>query len=364
MEKSNPLDCFAKDYQQARDKFVSAARISGAQIENYLNPCIGRQGEELYCDVALLGSPNAGKFIVIISATHGVEGFAGSAIQVGLLRERIGEKLPADTALLLIHAINPFGMSHIRRTNEDNVDLNRNFCDFSMPLPVNPGYDELATAITPKTRSYWTELLCWGRLVWYGLIHVRAALASTISGGQFSHPDGLFYGGKAETWSNQTLKSILTRWVAHANTVVVIDFHTGLGRAGNAEIILNDPPHSMNYQRAIQIWGDQVKTTASGESVSAHLNSSLKLGIKRILPDADVTAVGLEFGTVSRMKVFNALRAENQFYHNGSGNKDEGDSIKQQLKGAFYPDQEGWKTMVLKRGKNALDQVFKWSDGM
>ena len=29
----------------------------------------------------------------------------------------------------MIHALNPFGFAHLRRANEDNVDLNRNFVD-------------------------------------------------------------------------------------------------------------------------------------------------------------------------------------------------------------------------------------------
>jgi len=360
MEKINPLGYFSKNYQEARDKFVSSARVAGAQIENFLNPDTGRQGKELYTDVALLGSAKASKFVVLISGTHGVEGFAGSAIQVGILRQRIDKQIPVDTAILMIHAINPYGMSHIRRTNEDNVDLNRNFWDFSIPVPANPEYDKLADAIAPKIRSAWTEFRCWSRLLWYGLIKGRGALVSTISSGQFSRSDGLFYGGQEETWSNKTLKLILKKFISNARTVVVIDIHTGLGPQGIAEIILNDPRDSANYKRAVQIWGEQVKSTATGDSVSAHLNSSMKLGIKNVISDIEITAVSIEFGTVNSLKTFKALRVENWSYHYGIHNSIESDSIKQQLMEVFYPNREDWKIMVLKRGNNALDQVLKW----
>ncbi len=66
--------------------------------------------------------------LVVSSGVHGVEGFFGSAVQLAFL-----EKLPPDwrppegAAVVLIHALNPFGFAWQRRFNEENVDLNRNF---------------------------------------------------------------------------------------------------------------------------------------------------------------------------------------------------------------------------------------------
>ncbi|HOU65623.1 MAG TPA: phosphoenolpyruvate--protein phosphotransferase [Thermomonas sp.] len=48
-----------------------------------------------------------------------------------------------DVALLFIHALNPHGFSFGRRVTHENVDLNRNFHDFSRPLPGNPAYRDL-----------------------------------------------------------------------------------------------------------------------------------------------------------------------------------------------------------------------------
>ena len=77
----------------------------------------------------------------------GVEGFAGSAIQIQFLKERIGgPELPRSFGVLLIHALNPYGFAHLRRANECNVDLNRNFVDFAQPLPENP----YARTTTPR----------------------------------------------------------------------------------------------------------------------------------------------------------------------------------------------------------------------
>jgi len=89
----------------------------------------------------------------LISGTHGVEGYCGSGAQVDWLRREEFKVLPADTGVLIIHAINPYGFAWTRRVNEDNVDLNRNWVDFSEPLPPNPSYVELAENLCP---SEWT----------------------------------------------------------------------------------------------------------------------------------------------------------------------------------------------------------------
>lgn len=99
--------------------------------------------------------------LALQSATHGVEGFAGSACILDLLRTGAARELPPDTALLLVHAINPWGFAWIRRTTAEGVDLNRNFVDFSGPLRedhwlhAHGGLDWNA----PETRRIKTGLL-------------------------------------------------------------------------------------------------------------------------------------------------------------------------------------------------------------
>jgi hypothetical protein len=54
-----------------------------------------------------------------------------------------------------------------------------------------------------------------------------------ITGGQYSCPDGLFYGGNAPSWSNKILRKILANQVKPTvKKLAVLDFHTGLGKPG------------------------------------------------------------------------------------------------------------------------------------
>ena len=130
---------FSENFPQARSRFVEAAAAAGATVSSFaLQGHRGPDGGELVTDVAWNGPRDASHVFVAISATHGVEGFFGSGVQTEWLRRGEAKLLPPDTAALLVHAINPFGFAWLRRTNEDNIDVNRNWMDFEKgALPSN-----------------------------------------------------------------------------------------------------------------------------------------------------------------------------------------------------------------------------------
>ena len=97
----------------------------GGQLDTFTWGLTGPLGEELAIDIAWLGAGRPRRVLLHSSGLHGVEGFAGSAIQLQLLDEL--PRLPEDGAVLIAHVLNPYGMAWLRRVNEHNVDLNRNF---------------------------------------------------------------------------------------------------------------------------------------------------------------------------------------------------------------------------------------------
>lgn len=349
---------FSNSYKEARNKFLEASKAAEACIESFQNPHTGPQGEALYMDVAAIGPKSAKIILVLGSGTHGVEGFAGSGIQTGLLREGIASALKPNIRIIMIHAINPYGFAHLRRANEDNVDLNRNFIDHAKPYSKNDGYVELADVISPKSISFWENTKLRLKFLWYRLKNGKAALKGAVSEGQYTHSKGLFFGGQKETWSNKTLREIARRYLSNAHKVIFIDFHTGLGPYGNAEVIMNVNANDPAYKRAVQWWGDRVKTTVSGESHSVNIQGSLKLAIPKMGPRVEVTAVSLEFGTYPAKEVFWALRAENWLHHYGGKGHPDAEKIKAELVRVFYPDTEDWKLQVWQQGKKIVNQAL------
>ena len=350
---------FSVDYAQARQSFLKAARDARSFVESFQNPCSEQGCEQLFIDVALFGPSDAKKVLVLMSGTHGVEGFAGSAIQTGLLREGLVGQLKPETRLVMIHALNPYGFANLRRFNEDNVDLNRNFIDHSVPYPENKAYAQLAEVIAPQTFSASANVSAMSRILCYRLWHGSSRLQQAVTHGQYSFPQGLFYGGRFVTWSNRKLHEIVERHLGQSSHVVTVDFHTGLGPYGYGEVILNGPEADPAYQRAVRWWGEgRVKSTVKGESVSAHLSGTVNLAFARMLPEAEVTAVTLEFGTLPPMEVFRALRAENWLHHHGGPGHPAATRLKQQLLRAFYPDDDLWKCKVWEQGRLIVEQAL------
>ncbi|HEX7385460.1 MAG TPA: DUF2817 domain-containing protein, partial [Burkholderiaceae bacterium] len=142
---------FAQTYAEARAKFLAAAEAADLDATPHVHPLRGRDGEEMALDVVRDGPHDASRVLVVSSGCHGVEGYCGSGIQIAMLGDPGLRRSARDAgvALLYLHALNPYGFSWWRRTTQENVDLNRNFQDFSRPLPANAGYDSIAHWLVP-----------------------------------------------------------------------------------------------------------------------------------------------------------------------------------------------------------------------
>jgi hypothetical protein len=351
---------FAASYAEARDKFHDAARARSLPVERHVHPAArGAQGEELSTDVALLGDPAAACLLVLTSGMHGVEGFAGSAFQVAFLQDEIAHSAMARSgvAVLLHHAVNPYGFSHLRRTNEDNVDLNRNFRNFGdAPVP-NAEYASVHRIFVPDEWPPGPENAaavgaCVGRL---GL----AGLQAIITRGQSEFADGLFFAGRAPAWSNTVLHDVLRRHGGHRSRVGWIDFHTGLGPWGHGEKIYSGPDDPVAVARAKAWYGIDVTTVYDGTSTSAALSGVSYHAALASCPGAEFTGMALEFGTRPRHEVLDALRAEQWLANHPDVGEPRRSSIKRQMREAFYDDSEAWQAMAYGQARIALLQALR-----
>jgi hypothetical protein len=355
----NCQESFSAAYREAREKFVAAVTRCGGELASFKHPERGRDGGELSTDVAWFGPRAAERVLVTISATHGVEGFAGSGAQVDWLTRNEPGRLPAGVAALLVHAINPYGFEWLRRVTHENVDLNRNWIDFSAPLPESPAYDELASALCPPE---WTDeaRAASGKIILgYAARHGQAALQHAVSGGQYRHPRGLFYGGTEPTWSRRTQTEIFSTYLSLARKVAIIDFHTGLGPWGLGERIATDPRGSAGFDRATRWYGNCVTSPAGGTSTSAAIEGDGLSASAGLLPRAEVTGIALEFGTVPVLEVLEALRADAWLHSYGDLASSLGQAIKGQIRNAFYADSADWKGMIAGQALLACRQALE-----
>jgi hypothetical protein len=342
----NSAESFSATYSEARVRFREAVSDAGGALEAIANPNKGPDGGDLSTDVAWFGPRTAEKVLVMVSGTHGGEGFCGSGAQVDWLRRGEAATLPAGTAALLVHAINPYGFAWIRRVTEENVDLNRNWLDFDAPLPENPGYDELADAAVPAEWTREAQIASNAVLRDYGGKHGPLALQQALSGGQYRHDKGVFYGGTGPTWARRTQEAIYARYLGQAGRIAIIDYHTGLGPWGYAEPIMSEPVGSPTYLRGQAWFGANVTTPLDGSSTSAVTAGDNLAAAPGLMPHAEVTGVALEYGAQSLAQVFLALRADAWLHAYGDPLSPEGQVIKSQIRDAFYGDADDWKGMV------------------
>lgn len=350
---------FSKSYAEARQKFLDAAKAAGGQLAAYQNPERGPAGEALFTDTAWFGPERPERLLLLMSATHGVEGFLGSGIEIGWLANGGYKELPKGMGALVLHALNPFGFAWLRRTNENNVDLNRNFVDHRAAHPQNPGYVELRDAICPAEWQGPARDAAEARLRDYARQKGSAALQSAITTGQYVDPAGVFYGGQQPTWSNRTFAQILAPLAQTTRHIAVIDLHSGLGPRGYGEIINGHRPGHPGYRRVPEWFGSEATSTEDGSSTSSSVMGDTLLGIDAALPKSAVTGITLEYGTLPLPEMLDAVRADNWLHVHGRLDSPEGRAIKANIRAAFYQEQEDWKEMVWERGLDVSRRMVK-----
>jgi hypothetical protein len=334
-------------YEASRRRFLAAATGAGAGLTTYEHPMRGIAGEELAIDVATIGPDDAESVLVVVSGTHGVEGFTGSALQHHWY-EHLAAQRPSTLRVVLIHALNPYGFSWVRRVNEDNVDLNRNFVDWSQPPPANEDYGGLAHLLVPDAWDEDTQQATTLQLLAYAEDVGFERLQEVVSGGQYTHPTGVFYGGTQPVWSHRWLVEHLAELVGPATRLGLVDLHTGLGPWGHGELISHEGGDDPGYQRGAAWWGD-VRSMRDGESVSADLQGDWLGALDDLLADVEITAVALEFGTVDVVSVLQALRADAVLHARGDPLGAEGTAVRAQVRAAFADDDPGWFDAVSAR---------------
>ena len=346
---------FLRSYRDARQRFLSLTQERGLSVTTHDLGVPGRDGEALAMDVTWDGPVDASHVLLTTSGVHGVEGFCGSGVQCGLLASGVELLKDApDTAIVHVHAVNPYGFSHWRRVNEDNIDLNRNFVDFDQPLPQKPDYAALHALLLPMQwpPSEANEFAMRAMLTEWG--PRRAQLA--VTGGQHGHADGLFYGGLKASWSNRVFRSVLRQITVHCQRLAWIDIHTGLGPYGVGERIFacNDGGESLT--RARRWWGEGVTSVTTGSSNSIPMTGPIQMAVDAECPRVKYTGICLEFGTVPSAQMHWALRADQWLALHPGALPAQAKQIKADLLAAFYPDSDDWRQRVWAQSLEACAQ--------
>ncbi len=358
------VDCFERSYRKSRERLLTSVRnLAGRHpilIDSRSIPEKGPDGETLATDFVVIGARRPRRALIISSGTHGVEGFAGSAIQHDFLEHRIaGLTLPPGTAIIIIHANNPYGFSWLRRVTANNIDINRNFMTQFDPDQVSPDYVALYDVLNPTDLDPGKETQRWARVEAFIEENGQARTQKAITEGQYRYPEGMQFGGQQNDPCVLNLINLATEHLSQVEHALWIDIHTGLGEFGDCELISGLPSDHPNFITAHDVWPGIV-SAASGDSLSAPLHGILDAGMSRIVPPAcRFGMVFPEFGTYPVDRVLRAMRADNWLHHHGPEDvlmDPAARAIKAELLEAFRPDNPEWRAMIQARGRQIIDQ--------
>lgn len=341
---------FSPTYAHARQTWLQAASRSTwhAQQQSFAHPLRGPQGEALATDCLWWGPPDASQVLVLISATHGVEGFAGSAIQAALLQALENGDIATNpnTAVLFIHALTPWGFAWFRRCDEQGIDLNRHFIDFAA-APENPNYARVRPCLAMRNaEARRTALAALAEEL--GRFDYEVAL----SGGQYVDPDGPFYGGRAANHGRQVIEALIDAHQFAHRDVVVLDLHTGLGPWAYGELICDHPLESAGVAIAQKRFGANITQPALGDSASVPKLGLLDYAWHRIMNPASCYLT-LEFGSYSTDALFDCLIEDHRFwaeYRPQQLDDSRWQAQRLRLLEHFCPADPDWRHSVIFRG--------------
>lgn len=337
---------FSRTWQEARAKFCDRAVAAGLVVSAHAVSARGPDNAALFVDVAhskdIVGTDTV---FVATSGVHGVEGFAGSALQIHMLDE---PWWTPDIGVLLIHGINPFGMSHHRRVTGNNVDLNRNFLRPAGGVAADALYPRLRHIVMPAAAPSRARLLA--QLAWSALRHGEGKTKQALAGGQDQDAGGLFYAGVDHEEEVGVVRGVVETHLASARRIVALDIHTGLGPRGEDTLLCSHQRGDPEFLRLEKHLGFRVTPMNANDGAAYAVSGGLPHALPAWLPKARIDFITQELGTSKAVDTLHAMIVENVAWQAGARALDH--PARQQLLRAFHGvDDEVWQERVLDCGR-------------
>lgn len=362
---------FPVSYEDSRERFTqSLSLLQSKWPDAHLESHPLKDHPDLSIDW-IWAEPRTKENLVIIStAEHGIEGYVGAAMLKIFIEEFAPQLNPENTGLLLIHAINPWGMKHHYRVNPNNVDLNRSFVFYELYDPAaNPAYDSLMALLNPQ-RPVWNlgleNILFLAKtikgLIWPGQEKIKHATLV----GQHRYAKGVYYGGQQPQKETQVLMRLYRQALERYQNIVQVDMHTGYGPRYQMTVLISplDPTPSTEAMTKFKYPLVQKINADEFYPINGDMCDYFYLLRDAEFPDRKLFSGGFEFGTFgeSLPALIRSLRItilENQLQHHGAKNETIAENIRKEYQELFFPAEERWREKALADGRQAIDGILR-----
>lgn len=346
-------DCFYNSYDEVRSHLNELAASLDAQTHSHAID----ESDGLYIDTFYIpASQEKTNLVILTTGVHGIEGYIGS-VMLDVFFAEVFPQLDADTTGVLVVAnVNPYGMKYMRRYNENNVDLNRNFIlDWnSFDLAVNKDYPKVHAFLGPDGKignALWHEAGFYLSLGKYAITQGADTISDALLGGQYEYPQGVYYGGSGDEASTVYLKDVFAQCLdSEYKNLVHIDIHSGYGPRYNM-VIFNSAYETMSeaesrkafrYDNIIAYDSDAFYAT-TGDTTDFFYRLA-----DRENTDQSLFSTCFEFGTIGD-EFFDTILSlkytvdENRNHWYPTNHKTSSEIIRQNYLELFYPTETQWR---------------------
>lgn len=361
---------FPESYDSSRARFMRDFELLRPQwADSRLESYPLKTDPSLSVDCAWAEPRKKENLIIISTGLHGIEGYVGS-VMLKIFMDEFAPKINADnTGLLLVHAINPWGMKNRRRYNENNADLNRNFIwDENFDPRVNPDYEPLISMLNPSrplTNMLLSDMAFISRLltniVKLGILRIRQGMLS----GQYRHPRGVQFGGQSTQESAQIARGLFQRAFDEYGQIVHLDMHTGYGPRYQMSFVnsTREPASSQELMRRFNYPLIVAATPSDFYTVSGDITEYFYKLRDEKYPSKKLFATCFEFGTFGaslpmQIRSMRVTILENRLFQHGAKSDALRNAVRKEYEELFFPAETRWREKAMADCRRAFNGIF------
>ena len=356
-------ESFFNSYEDIRTHLQELTADLGVEISSHAIDA----DDGLYIDSFYL--PSTGEktnLVVLTTGVHGIEGYIGSVMLDVFFREVYPALDDANTGVLVVANVNPYGMKYFRRYNENNVDLNRNFIlDWdTFDLSSNKEYPKVDTFLGPTGKignALWHEAGFYLNLGKTAVTDGAGTISDALLTGQYQYPQGVYYGGTEDEASTVYLKDVFSQCLdSPYENIVHIDIHSGYGPRYNM-VIFNSVFETMNEAESQAAFGYDYIIAYDSESFYATTGDTTDFFYRLAQQkqrETDLFSTCFEFGTIGDAFFDTILSLkytvdENRNHWYPTDNPTSARIIHENYMELFYPTETAWREKTVEDFKTA-----------